>query len=79
MALLGEVDTFADDVVATIFDFRYPTAVTHTDAVAYCHRIGGAYSFDTEIALHLTIKELAIVRQNGVPASCILNDKSFQC
>ncbi len=56
MTLLGEVDALADNVVATVLDFRYPATVAHTDAVAYCHRIGRAYSLDAEIALHLTIK-----------------------
>ena len=85
VALLGEVDALADDVVAAVFDFRYPTSylwslTTHLygDAVAHGHRIGRAYSLDAEIALHFTIKELAIVRQDGVPASSILNDKSLQ-
>ena len=72
MALLGKVDALADDVVATVLDFGYPgswqlavscwlLAVSRgqnidIDAVAYCHRIGRAYSLDAEIALHLTIK-----------------------
>ena len=56
VTLLGEVDALADDVVATVLDFRYPATVTDTDAVAHCYGIGRAYSLDAEIALHLTIK-----------------------
>ena len=78
MALLRQVYAFADDVVAAIVNFRNPVAFTHGDVVAYGHRVRGAYSFDAEIALYLTIKELAIVREDGVPATSILNDESFQ-
>ena len=74
MALLGEVDALSDDVVAAILNLSNPIALSYRDAIAYSDRIGRANSLDAEIALHLTIKELAIVRQNGVPASCILND-----
>ena len=33
-----------------------------------------ADAFEAEVALDLTINQLAIVRENGVPAACILND-----
>ena len=56
MALLGEVDALADDVVATVFNLCYPIAFTHLHSVAYGNGIGGAYSLDAEIALHLTVK-----------------------
>ena len=74
MALLGEVDAFANDIVLAVLNLRNPVAFTHSDAIAHGHWIGRADSLDAEITLHLTIKELAIVRQDGVPASCILND-----
>ena len=74
VALLREVDGLTNDVVATILDFRNPILVVHRDAVAYGHRIRRADSLDAEIALYLTIKQLAIVRQDGVPATSILND-----
>ena len=78
MALLGEVDAFADDVVLAVGNLRDPAFFIHSDPVANSNGVSGADSLDTEIALHLTIKELAIVRQNGVPASGILNNKTFQ-
>jgi hypothetical protein len=77
VALLREVDAFADDVVLAILNLRNPAFVVNCDPVAYGHRIRRADSLDTEIALYLTIKELAIVRKNGVPASSILNNETF--
>ena len=74
MALLREVDGLTDDVVLTILNFRNPVAFTHSDTVAHSHRISRADSLDAEIALYLTIKELVIVRTDGVPASGILNN-----
>ena len=73
MTLLGEVDALANDVVAAILDFGDPILVVHRNTVAHGHRIRRANSLDAEIALYLTIKQLAIVRQNGVPATSILN------
>ena len=72
VALLREIDALADDIVATIGNLRNPIAFSHGDTVANGHRISRADSLNAEIALHLTIKELVIVRQNGVPASCVL-------
>ena len=77
VTLLGEVDGLADDIVLTILYLRNPAFVVDGDMVAHGHRISGADSLDAEIALHLTIKELAIVRQDSVPASCILNNETF--
>jgi len=42
--------------------------------IAHCHRIGAADALEAKVTLHLTIKKLAIVRADGVPTSCILND-----
>ena len=61
MTLFGEVDAFPDDVIAAVFNGHNPIALTYRHPVAYGHRIGGANSLDAEIALHLTLKELAIV------------------
>ena len=44
------------------------------NAVADSHGVGTPYAFDTEVALNLTVKQLAIVRADGVPAACILDD-----
>ena len=76
VALLRQVDAFADDVVLAVVYFCNPIAVTHSNPITYSNRIRGANSLDAKIALYLTIKELAIVRQDGVPASSILNDES---
>ena len=56
VALLGEVDALADDVVTAGFG------------------VGGADALEAEVALDLTINQLAIVGEDGVPAACILND-----
>ena len=78
MALLGEVDALADNVVATVVDVGNPTFGINSHTVAYGYGIGAPDAFDTEITLDLTIKELAIVGKDGVPAPCILYNKSFQ-
>ena len=81
MTLLGEVDTLADDIVTAVFNLRNqsrPLIVRYyLYPIAHCHRIGTADALQTEIALNLTINQLAIVRSNGVPAACILNDESL--
>ena len=77
VALLGEIDALADDVVTAVVDVDDPTFVIDRHTVADGHRVRAPYAFDTEITLYLTIKKLAIVRKDGVPASSVLNDKSF--
>ena len=61
MALFGEVDALTDDIIAAVFNSHNPIALTYHYPVAYGHRIGGANSLDAEIALYLTLKELAII------------------
>ena len=48
------------------------------DSITHSNRIRAANASQTEISLDLTINQLAIVRQDGVPAACILYDESFQ-
>jgi hypothetical protein len=82
MTLLGEVDTLADDIVATVLylgNKGSPLPVLsggrgEAYPVAYCNRICAPYATQTEITLDLTINKLAIVRTDGVPASSILNN-----
>ena len=47
------------------------------DPVAYGYGIRAADALQAEVTLDLTINQLAIVRKDGVPAACILNDKSL--
>ena len=83
MALLRQVDALADDVVAAVVDVDNPSSFLSPlstllsldrNAVADSHGVGTPYAFDTEVALNLTVKQLAIVRADGVPAACILDD-----
>ena len=78
MALLAQVDTLANDIILAILDFCYPVALAHRHTVTHSHRIGAAYTLQAKVTLYLTINQLAIVCQDGVPAACILNNKSFQ-
>ena len=86
MTLLRQVDALADDVVAAIVDIGNPADPLLTSprrgrgkryTVANRHGIGTPDAFYPEVSLHLTVKQLAIVRADGVPATCILDDKSF--
>ena len=85
MALLRQVDTLADDVVAAVVDVDNPPSLLFPftlspllsldrHAVADSHGVGAPYAFDAEVALYLAVKQLAIVRADGVPAACILDD-----
>ena len=74
MALLGQVDRLADNVVPAILYFINPVAFTQCHTVADGHGVGAAYALQAEVALYLAIKQLAIVCQDGVPAARILND-----
>ena len=84
VTLLGEVDALADDVVAAILnlgDEGDPLAASSRrdddDPVAYGYGIRAADALQAEVTLDLTINQLAIVRKDGVPTACILNDKSL--
>jgi len=77
MALLGEVDALADDVVAAILD-RRDKAPIKLYPVAHGHRVSRANALQSEISLYLTIKQLAIVCLDGVPTACVFYDKTFQ-
>ena len=76
MALFSEVDALADDVVAAVLNL-HNKIIANLNSVAYGHRIRAPYATQTEIAFYFTINKLAIVRADGVPASCILNDETF--
>ena len=78
MTLLREVDTLTDNIVTTILDAGDPAFFVYLYPVAYSHGIGSTDTLQTEVTLYLTIKQLAIVRSNGVPTACILYDESFQ-
>jgi hypothetical protein len=81
MALLGEIDTFTDDVVSTVLNLcnKGCSILVRSDShtISYGNRIRASNTSQTEITFHLTIKQLAIVKADGVPAACILNDESF--
>ena len=82
MTLFGKVDTLADDIVPTVLNVSNKGCtfgICHnSDPITHSNRIRAADAFQTEIPLDLTINQLAIVRQDGVPAACILNDESLQ-
>ena len=73
VALFGEVDALADDVVTAGFDIG-DKIIRNRDPVTDRDGVGGADALEAEVALDLTINQLAIVREDGVPAACILND-----
>jgi hypothetical protein len=90
MALLGEVDAFANDVVAAVIDggdercwglgvWCWVFGVGcwmlggNRNAVTHGHGVGAPNALQPEITLYLTIKQLAIVRADGVPTACILH------
>jgi hypothetical protein len=73
MALLGEVDAFADDVVATVF-YLYDKSVSNFHPVANSNRVGASYATQAEVAFNFTIGSQPIVRKDGVPTAGILDD-----
>ena len=82
MALLGEVGSPSDDIIAAVSYLHYescfaigPRCDAHT--VAYSHGIGAANTLQAEVPFHLTLKSLAAVRQDHVPASCVPYYKSL--
>ena len=81
MALLAQVGRLSNDVIAPVFyggDKGSPFLIgDKLHVVAYGHRVGTAYSFQSEIALYLAFDKLAIIGLDGVPASCVFDDKSF--
>ena len=73
VALFGEVDALADDIITTGFNLGDKT-LRNRNPVTDRDGVGGADALEAEVALDLTINQLAIVREDGVPAACILND-----
>ena len=66
---------FTFPLSSLLFTFPLSTLLSlDRNAVADSHGVGTPYAFDTEVALNLTVKQLAIVRADGVPAACILDD-----
>ena len=45
--------------------------------IADGHGIGAPDATQAEVTLYFTLNKLAIVRPDGVPASCILDDETF--
>ena len=81
VALLGEVLRLAHNVVAPVLDggdeCRTLLIERYLDPVAHSHRIGAAYTLETEVSLNLAFDRLAIVSAHGVPAAGVLDDESL--
>ena len=82
MALLGEVDAFADDVVAAVLYLGDKGSALgielDVNPVADGHGIGTPYAAQTEVTLDFAIDSQSIVREDGVPTAGILDDETFQ-
>ena len=82
MTLLGEVDALADDIVAAILNLGDEGCTLlvgdNLNTITHSNRVGATDTLQAKVALHLTIKKLVIVCEDGVPAACVLNDETFQ-
>ena len=71
MALFGQVGSFPDDVVLTVFYFCDESRPLRINGdlhkIAYRHRVGAAYAFQAEVAFDFRINKLAVVRADDVP------------
>ena len=47
------------------------------NTITHSNRVGATDTLQAKVALHLTIKKLVIVCEDGVPAACVLNDESL--
>ena len=61
MALFGKINTFSNNVVLAIFNFRYPVPLTDRNPVAYSHRVSRADSLESKISFDFRLNQLAIV------------------
>ena len=85
VALLREVRSTTNDVVAAVMDFGDKRTALgsplsgrgYFDPVANGHRVGTTNTAKAKVPFHLTRKELAVVCANVVPTSCIPNNKTF--
>ena len=77
MTLFRKVDALPDDIVATILNLCDEVPFRDTDTIAYSHRIRAPYASQTEVSFHFTIKQLAIVCLDGVPAACVFYHKTL--
>ena len=82
VALSGEVGCFANDVVATFFNFADKGCVIlvflKMNVIAYSDGIGASYSFEAELAFDFTRYPAAVVATNFVPTAGILYYLSSQ-
>ena len=80
MALLREINTLANNVIASVTDVGDEGCALlvgdNRHTITDGDRVSATDTFQAKVALHLTIKKLAIVREDGVPASCIFNDEA---
>ena len=87
VALFGEVLGATHYIILSVFDFRNECAPrqaqpldrlrdreAYGDTITDGDGVGGADAFEAEGAFDFTINQLAIVRQDGVPAASIFND-----
>ena len=80
VALFGEVLRTTDNIVLSVFNFRNEGAPRQArgpcdgDSVSYRDGVGGADAFEAEGSFDFTINQLAIVRQDGVPAASVFYD-----
>ncbi len=61
MALFGKINTFSNNVVLAIFNFRYPVPLTDRNPVAYSYRVSRADSLESKISFDFRLNQLAIV------------------
>jgi hypothetical protein len=85
MTLLREIDALADNIIPSVLNLcnEHPSrwsplpfgeAQGEVYPVSHSDGVRAANAFQTEIPFDFTIKQLVIVRQDGVPATSILNN-----
>ena len=67
------LEGLADDVVAAVVNGDNKSEFslgsrTNGHPISYCHRIGGADAFETEVTFHATFHDIAFLGANHVAA-----------
>ena len=80
MTLFGKIGSLTDNVVLTIENLRYECILLSSlninhNPVTHSYRIGTADTLQSEITFDFAVDSLPVIRKDGVPRPCILNDQ----
>ena len=82
MTLFGEVRRLTDNIITAFIngcdECRTFLISYNLDMVTHSNGIGAADAFQSKIAFYLTLDSLSVICSDGVPTTCVFDDKTLQ-